>query len=465
MDCCHGGRASELRRDFSATSISSVEHSDDSDGDDMHSERGGKVRLTPRDREPSFCKMLTAGTAVLAFAAAAYLLTAAYLESSPADASGDGAAAQRKAEDNFLFKMNPFPVLNNLTGQQPAAPEPALMSKIIAPIVLGFNEPDQGYGIGGAHLNCFFDNCYEPVKHWMDMVTASRAKGYTSFVGPGVARRNIGIQWYRAFLNDCCKIDGCPESISYLNYHWYETQCYGAPATPPNWKGRESQIREDFKRLLATYMRPDSPLYPQLSELQRREAEAAQPACRKYDFKGLFITELAVRNKFCNLEKQTEFAKLIVPELAKDPFVSAFSWFSYDDKYSHFVPPGMDARLWDFSSGNLTSLGEAYFATCNNVKHMTPLGAELPFPSKCGVVLKDHGDNGNDQQKLSQETLVKIATTPGLSWLYNWQHRPGRWPAALLAGGLTWMPQYWDGNSDPKENTDLFPDRLQPLSY
>eukprot|EP00929_Paragymnodinium_shiwhaense_P009634 TRINITY_DN11387_c0_g1_i2.p1 TRINITY_DN11387_c0_g1~~TRINITY_DN11387_c0_g1_i2.p1 ORF type:complete len:951 (+),score=185.14 TRINITY_DN11387_c0_g1_i2:67-2853(+) len=328
---------------------------------------------------------------------------------------------------------------------------------VFAPIVIGYNEPDMG-AMGGAHVDCGYNSCDMAVDHWMEMVKKAKKKGYKEFVGPGMASKNGN--WYPSFLNRCCEVEGCPETVNYINYHQYDPRCYSSPGSYNN---VYNAIQIVFKRILASWMGPDSPNFKNLPEDMQdfSNSEVYRPKCRKFNFKGIWLTEFAVRAGGCGNEQQKNWMEIVVSNLNKDPMIAAYSWFPYDSQYSKFVPGGMDAKLWDFQTGELTVLGEAYFKTCTSGPINSMAG--LPFKNKCGIVLKDTGDNV-ENQKLTQEVLEKIATTHGLSWIYNWLNTPNRWTNALAKGDVKYCPQYWDGKEDPVKIAAEMPSALPPPS-
>eukprot|EP00929_Paragymnodinium_shiwhaense_P030294 TRINITY_DN17191_c0_g1_i2.p1 TRINITY_DN17191_c0_g1~~TRINITY_DN17191_c0_g1_i2.p1 ORF type:complete len:349 (-),score=56.36 TRINITY_DN17191_c0_g1_i2:226-1272(-) len=282
------------------------------------------------------CEVLSATVMIGALWLGVYALTQTFGDATlPVHLDTHDEPLRRRAEDTRdgtpLVKTKHAPVAV-WEMEERRKPQEVKVAAMVENCVVGYNEPDQGFGYGGAHMNCYWGNCYWAVKHWMKMVGAAKKKGYSLFVGPGMARRQLGTSWYEAFLNRCCAVEGCPETVNYINYHWYETHCYGPYSSPGNWKWAENRIRENFKRVMAIYMDPESPLFEQLPEEHKAAAKKARPACRKYKFQGLFITELAVREAWCGKEKQVEWAKTIIPELVKDPWVAALSWFAYDWK-------------------------------------------------------------------------------------------------------------------------------------
>jgi len=81
-----------------------------------------------------------------------------------------------------------------------------------------------------------------------------------------------------------------------------------------------------------------------------------------------------------------------------------------------------DARLWQFppDEWKLTSLGKDYIEVCTKTASKYAFDdIGLPFPSKCGLAMKEASDGGG--QKVPKEHLAgMLGSSTGIGWATNW---------------------------------------------
>ena len=91
---------------------------------------------------------------------------------------------------------------------------------------------------------------------------------------------------------------------------------------------------------------------------------------RGFNIKGVWLTEVAGAGtgKDCRTRRQQKnFLDKFIPMLIKDDAVTAIAWFSYGEGHSQYYHT--DANLWDYRTGNLNELGNAYFNHCSKHKY------------------------------------------------------------------------------------------------
>jgi len=225
-------------------------------------------------------------------------------------------------------------------------------------VILGFNEPDQAV-MGGTGIEVM-----QALDLWMIQVQRAQLMGYTEFVAPSIAQslpsrytgleEGGGSEWLPDFLQGCLTRPGCPESIDYLGFHLYEPNCVTDPDMVRQWSmnvrvGSMKKLRDEFN-------------------------------AKGMNIKGLWLTEFAGRSgedgKCQTLQQQLGWMQVVVPMLNADPDVVAYSWFSYGAGRSPFFND--NANLWDYATGQLNQLGEAYFTLCSGHSWEAPAPTVQP---------------------------------------------------------------------------------------
>lgn len=225
----------------------------------------------------------------------------------------------------------------------------APVEKPLASVLLGFNEPDQSVdGGSGVAVPAALDM-------WMQGVQMARARGYTAFVAPSIAQalpdrytdKGPGNEWLPSFLLGCLERTGCKETVDFLGFHLYEPRCPTNAAIVYEWsmQARVGSLRKLMYEFNA----------------------------RGMNIRGLWLTEFAGRSDeqgLCRTRaQQRAWMEVILPMLNADPYVVAYSWFSYGEGRSPYFQD--DANLWDYGTNELNELGRAYFHICSAVSAPT----------------------------------------------------------------------------------------------
>jgi hypothetical protein len=215
------------------------------------------------------------------------------------------------------------------------------------PVMLGFNEPDQG-GTESSSMNVGW-----ALNLWMQRIAAARSQGYTQFVAPSIAQalptRYTGVpgwgnEWLPSFLEACLRRPGCKESINFLGFHMYEPNCGTSEASVRRW-GMEVRVGS-LKKLAQEFNR------------------------RGMRIRGLWLTEFAGNSGGCRTRQQQKaWMEKIVPMLNAEPAVVAYSWFSYGEGRSPYFHD--DANLFNYGDGSLTDLGRTYFNLCRSSRRLS----------------------------------------------------------------------------------------------
>jgi len=130
---------------------------------------------------------------------------------------------------------------------------PPAFRQEIGGIVKGWNEPDDKGQAGRDYDVLSLRDPRQLAQMWTADMKAAKAKGYTEFIGPAMAK---DVCWLDHFLKACEQTSGCRDLVTYLALHRYRNDCgkYVADSSYIGWRDDLSYILS-FYRLMLKYNR------------------------------------------------------------------------------------------------------------------------------------------------------------------------------------------------------------------